>query len=547
MKHQFIISLICMTGMLASCADTDMEQMAMQQPDSQAAYSYLKKYGVLKDYSQHIGTNIDVQEFLDKNMTYRLIASNFAEMMPANAFSHAKFIKANGNADTTVVAELTNLASNLQMHLVSTPLIWHQQQNASYLNGLLTPNVIRPDGDEGGYCLKLTQTQQLGSATAAQVAYTFAKTPRVEPGITYKLKMWVRGSANGSIQVATYSNGKGSNFKPSVEVTTDWTHVVITNTMSSGISGLTSILFNVGEYVGTLYVDDIELIEYDTDRDKEVGKNLNTMNTSLDDAETTAQSIAIQTNDQNTLEDVGVSNLGEGYDPDATYVEKTVEEKKAIMTTEMHHYLEAVLKAGKDVVSDWIVVADPLTAPDEDASNFFWQSYLGDTDYAVTAFTEAAKYTAGKLYIGATDLLNTPEDGEKLKTLVENLESKGARVDGYAISTTLLADDEQAIENLRNLLTSLSATGKSIRLVDVAVTLADTVTVSNVTEEQLQLQAKAVGIVVKTYMEAVPHAQRGGITLREAIDANDAKPIGLWDNDFNRKHAYGSVVEAIKP
>ena len=57
---------------LTSCADSDMEQLSMQEPESLQAYDYLKAYDVLKAYSGHVGVAMDAQTFLEKGMEYRI-------------------------------------------------------------------------------------------------------------------------------------------------------------------------------------------------------------------------------------------------------------------------------------------------------------------------------------------------------------------------------------------------------------------------------------------------------------------------------------------
>ena len=545
MKTQKILWMIGAACLLGACADTDLTQFSMKEPESLIAYDYLKGYNVLKSYDAHVGVTLDAQAFLEKGMAYRMAVANFSELAPTSLLNHASVVKANGELDTTYVAEMRDLAEKHQINLISEPLVNDQHQNVTYLNSKIAATVIHPDGEEGGYCLKMTNTQVLSNAADAQVAYTFAKTPRVESGITYKLKMWVHGTAEGNIQVATYANGKGSAFKPTIRVTKDWTRVEVTNTIVSGMSGMTSILFNLGEYVGTLYVDDIELIEFDTDRNKEVGKNLNTVNTNLDDAETTANSLAIQTNDSETLEDVGVSSLGEGYDPNATYVEKTSEEKNTILTTEMQQYLEGVMTVTKNVVSDWVVVANPLSEISEDVSHFYWQNYLGTTGYAVKSFAEAAKHTQGKLYIAQDGALLNMSVCDQLVAYVQSIESQGARVDGYALNVAISTDEEQTIATMSQTLQKLAATGKMIRLTDVQVIVGDSVLTAVVTEEQLQSQATVLGNVVKAYLDAVPEAQRGGIAFHALMDDENGLPLGLWDASYNRKHAYGSLVKQL--
>ena len=528
---------------LTSCADSDMEQLSMEKPATLASYEYLQQYDVLKTYADHIGVTMDEQDFLSNGMKYRIAVGNFSELVPGAAFSHARMVKANGTIDSVNIAKVLQRAEKCGMTLIGTPLIWHRRQNATYLNSLLLPNVVRPEGDDGGYCIKMTNTAAIGGPTAAQVAYTFAKTPQVEPGITYKLKMMVKGTTEGTLQVATYSNGKGSRFTPDISITKEWTKVEMLNTMASGIKGLTSLLFNLGQYVGTVYVDNIELVEWNTSRQREIGKNLNTQNTNLDDPEQTTASIAVHNDENGSLEDVGCSALGEGYDPLATYTEKTAEEKRTILTAEMQRYLGRVISSCKSV-SDWVVVSEPLaTAADADISSFYWQQYLGATEYAVQAFKEAARHTDGKLYVGEKDLESSTDKCQQLMSYIRAVEDSGARIDGIAIAIAANTTATR-VEAIGQLFDTLVASGKLIRISDLSVAIGNDITTDEATEEQLQQQAELTERIVEAYVTKVPAAQRGGITLHQVLD--DSQPLGLWTAGYERKHCYGAIARQLK-
>lgn len=523
--------------MLASCAgDTEMEQLAVSEPEALAAYDYLKSYDVLKNYDQQVGVAMSADAFLDKGMEYRIAVANFGQLSLGTTLSHQKMVRASGTIDTKILESVLALARQHGMALVGTPLIGHRHQNITYLNGLLSPNVIRPEGDDGGYSVKMTNSGQV-AMTDAQVAYSFAKTPQVEPGIKYKLTMMVRGTAEGTVQVATYSNGKGARFTPNMAVTKEWQKVELQTTMASGIKGLTSILFNLGQYVGTLYVDNIELFEIDNSG-YEVTDNLNTLNTNLDDAEMTAASVTIQTNTEGSIEEAGVSSLGEGYDPLATYVEKTNEEKQLILTAEIKRYLSAVMSACGDDVKDWIVVSEPLATDDGDASSFYWKSYLGG-DYVATAFQQAAALTEGRMYIGG-GILETPAEAQTLTAYIAQVERLGAHIDGIAVnihaSLTTTTDYKQIFQ-------TLAASKKLVKIADLYVDIAGT-PADNITDKQLQQQAAVLADILKAYNSEVPQSQRGGIVWHQMLDGE--QPLGLWDKNYNRKHAYGSLADGIK-
>lgn len=551
MKHYLIISLSVCIALLTSCADNDMVQLKMDEPSSLSSYDYLADYDVLKNYADfNIGIVMDASTFLDNGVEFRIATSNFNEVLPTSVFSHASTVKASGRVDTTTVISVIDRAKEQGMNVFAYPLISNNNLNSTYLNSKLEPNVIRPDGDDGGYALKMTNTVKSDAAADAQVAYTFARTPSVEPSITYKLTFMVRGTAEGTVQCATYSNGKGSRFTPAFNVTKEWTKVTMTNSMAAGITGLQSILFNIGQYLGTMYVDNIELYELD-DWGYEATDNLNTVNMNLDDAETTAASIEIQT-DNGGLEDVGVSNLGEGYDPLATYVEKTTEEKHSILSSEINNYLSSVVSTANDYVNEWAVVCNPLrgtevATSDGDAlggGEFYWADYMGK-DYIVEAFKTAAQYadSSDKLYICESGMDADANKCDALLSLIDYVEGKGGRIDGIGVDIDLSTTNANR-SLISSLFSKLAATGKLVKITNLTVTVANDVPTDSLTEEEEMSQSDLYQYIVQTYKQQVPAAQRTGIVQSNVLDMADS-PVGLWNRSYARKHTYGGFVKGL--
>lgn len=551
MKPYILSAAICL-GLMSSCADTDMTQLSVDEPSSIASYNYLKSYDVLKSYADfNIGINQDATTFLSDGVPFRIAASNFSALTPGVAFSHGATVKASGAVDTAQVKKIIELAKTQGMSVFGSPLISNADQNSTYLSSKLEPNVIRPEGDDGGYSLKMTNTVYSSAITDAQVAYTFARTPSVEPGIKYELKFMVRGTAEGKVQCSTYSNGRGSRFLPVFDVTTTWTQVTMTNTMATGITGLSSILFNLGHYLGTLYVDNIELYELD-DWDQEATDNLNTLNTDLDDVETTAKSIEIQTSN-NGLEDVGASALGEGYDPLAKYVEKTDKEKDSILSQAIDTYLSHVMNVEKGYITEWGVVNNPLEGTEIATSagktlssgEFFWADYMGK-DYALKSFKTAAKYASAtdKLYISECGMDSDATKRAAFLSYVSYLEGKGARIDGIGTAIDVTTTHVDTLQ-IATMFSELAATGKMVKITDLKVAIGDGVLADSVSENQWMAQSNIYQYIVKSYKKNVPEAQRGGIVQDAVLDTN-VSPVGLWDRTYARKHAYGGFVKGLK-
>lgn len=544
-KH-FIYACLCCSMALAlgSCADHDMLHSDVDMPETLKATDYLKDYDVLSSYAAFpISVSADYSTLSEDNVVRRIMQENFSELAPSDVFDHENAMKATGKVDSVRIATIAKLASDNGLHLFAGPLVSSTGQNATYLNSLIQPNVMRPDGDDGGYCIKITNSALCDNAKDAQVAYTFAKTPAVEPYIQYRLAFMVRGTSTGTVQCATYSNGKGSNFTPTFEVTSDWTRVELMNTMASGISGLTSVLFNVGLYVGTIYIDDLELVEID-DWGYEATGNLNTVNADLDDYETTLASISIHT-DHGGFEEATVSELGEGYDPLATYVEKTYDEKNTILSGCMQGFIADVMRNADG--ADWQVLHNPIDATGNLVESngeaalpgeFFWHDYMGK-EYAVKAFQYAAQaQLSSALYISQDGMEYNSTLADRLVELTNWIDQQGAHVDGIGMSIDVSTDsvDTNAISNT---LAKLAATGKKVRITSLKVDVP-----SAYEDADLVEQGQLYQTIVKAYMDAVPAAQRGGIVVAQAVDGT--RPTGLWDATYSRKHAFGGFVKGLQ-
>ena len=71
----------CLMAMVA-CADNDMEQLSVTEPETLTAYDYLKDYDVLRSYDSKVGVVMDAGTFFEKGMEYRIAVANFGQIVP---------------------------------------------------------------------------------------------------------------------------------------------------------------------------------------------------------------------------------------------------------------------------------------------------------------------------------------------------------------------------------------------------------------------------------------------------------------------------------
>lgn len=257
--------------------------------------------------------------------------------------------------------------------------------------------------------------------------------------------------------------------------------------------------------------------------------------------------------------DYYIDNITIDWESSGSTIEKTPEEKKAIIDGELERWIAGMMAVSKDYVKAWDVVNEPMDdgSPYElktgvgktlEADHFYWQDYMGK-DYAVRAFELARQYgnPGDILFINDYNLEYNLDKCKGLIEYVEYIESQGVTVDGIGtqmhISTT--SDKDKIVEMFQ----LLAATGKLIKVSELDLGVG--VKTSDATDEHYLAQAAMYKFVVEKYKEIIPADQRYGITVWSPKDspANSSwragEPIGLWTEEYNRKRAYASFAEGL--
>lgn len=512
MSRNNIIWLTCCC-LMAACADNEMTSLTVSEPDSLARTDYLKDYAPLKSYTtMNVGTAVDGSIYDQHDLTYRALCENFSEVQPQRLFTHASLMTASGTLDTETATGFLDNAAASGHKVLAGPLCTHQMQNADYLNNLIKPDVLSLDGSPlTSRCIVATNTVVSDDAKSQQFEFAFTKTPGVKPNLEYEFMFYVRGSRNGSF---TMSVPGGSDFSPKVNVTQEWKKVRAHVVMAQGIYNLRSVLFNIGTYAGTLYIDNLELYEIDEYGDR--SKNKLKDNANLDDEDATATGLTLVDGSSDGITQLAVSEAGDGYDPNTYTVDKTAEEKARILTAALTDYVTSVVSLYKGKVAAWDVVAQPFTT-DDDANSFQWQDYLG-RDYAVMAFRQARTAGAGNLVITELGMESDIDKCRKLIDYIDYIEQQGGKVDGI---NAIISTDSYSQSELAGMLRLLAATGKMVRLSEIEARTAD-----------------GYADIIRTYIQTVPAPQRYGISLKSFSP--------LWNDEKNRTEIYGAIADAIR-
>ncbi len=257
----------------------------------------------------------------------------------------------------------------------------------------------------------------------------------------------------------------------------------------------------------------------------------------------------------------------------------TPQEKKDTLSWAMRNWIEGMMKACEGRVKSWDVVNEAIAGFDEDgdgiydlqhasnnASDFFWQNYLGDIDYVRTAVKYAREFGPQdqKLFINDYNLESDWDGNMKLKSLIEWIkrwEADGVtKIDGigsqmhisYHLDAATQERKKSAIENSFRL---MAATGKLVRISELDMGVVDAsgkeVNTADVTEEQLKAMGDYYKWIVTKYREIVPVAQQWGVCQWCITDSPASsgwranQPVGLWDLNYARKHTFAGFADGL--
>lgn len=488
------------------------------------------RYDSLKNYATfQLGVGIDLTLYMQNADYKKTVDQNFDVITVGYDMKHAAMVKGNGGLDFTKVDKLfTTLPTN--MRVFGHTLIWHQNQNVSYLNGLIGPDVVGPNlvtnGDletgnlnswtvqNAGKGISITQESTHQGAYAIKL---MAKTGssldwdlqmgsssiNVIVGHSYELSFWMRseGAGNGRISFSGLSNGYPYvNGAKLFSTSSTWTKVIYGSSIVQPNATTLKFSFDLGTVSDMIYyLDDIKLIDVTT----------------------------------------------------GIVTEKTDAEKSTIIDASMKNWIYAMVGHYKNKVKAWDVVNEPLaddgtlrTRKSSDTGDlFYWQDYLGK-DYAVKAFKYAreAGNANDTLFINDYNLESNANKLNKLIEYVNYIESNGAQIDGIGTQMHISINTDTTM--VADMFKKLAATGKQIKISELDVKL----NTSAGTPEQQTIQAEIYRKVTELYIKNIPIAQRYGITIWSVTDADswikDDSPC-LWKKDYSRKVAYKGFADGL--
>ncbi|POY41373.1 glycosyl hydrolase family 10 [Flavobacterium alvei] len=163
MKYIKILPLIVLSFLLFSSCDDQIMEWGKDPSHGEVTGAELplelqekiSRYEPLKNYTTFIlGGGVGLDLYMT-NETYRKLTNeNFDEVTIGYEMKHGPMVKANGAIDFTKVDAFIAKVKEAGLTVYGHTLVWHSNQNASYLNSLIAPTII--PGSSGTNVLDLT-------------------------------------------------------------------------------------------------------------------------------------------------------------------------------------------------------------------------------------------------------------------------------------------------------------------------------------------------------------------------------------------------------
>ena len=283
------------TFILMSCNDDVMAPGGYDVGEAPAS-------GTLKALAQAHGTKIgNILSYSDlaNQQKLELIKREFDNVTFGYEMKHGAIVRNDGSMDFSRADAMSTWAKNNGIAVYGHTLVWHQNQNAAYLNNLaggsgevnyanllergdfekgnldgwqaanpgLGITVTTEDTHRGSYAVKLIADPQYNTAWRLQLK---APAVKVMPGHTYKIEFWARCvEGGGKVRISTGAGNqlKGENsgddrqYLPDLDVTDSWQKFTYETVYGEGLvagGNELQIVFDMGHIGGkTYYLDDV--------------------------------------------------------------------------------------------------------------------------------------------------------------------------------------------------------------------------------------------------------------------------------------------------
>ncbi len=522
-----------------------------------------------------LGAAVKSDDFNKKGSLYDIAVENFNQVVSTYHMKHSSIVQDDGSMDFSTVDTFIQNCDEAGVELFGHALCWYVANNTNYLNDLIEETVANTQGSsssdtwseivvngdmeatdyypvsefktatgsvsadgEGyggvGYCYTITNSTVGDYSYNAQARITLGAENAFLAYDEFKVKFDVRASTNITLSPTTLSSASSSyliGFSPgSIDVTTEWQTVEFdlnadTCGKAEKFSSAHNLVFDFGQYVGTLYFDNVSVLRKDQD----------------------------------------------------DWTDATNEALDTAITASMENWVKTMMEHSPNIVA-WDAINEPMSdtyplelrSGEESAATgdiFYWNDYMGD-DYARDVIRFARQYGGEDLILFVNDygLQWKHQQCQKLQGIInwiEYWEADGVtRIDGigsqmHLTYSTKESTQEYLKEGILDMYEMAAQTDKLFKISELDIILQDDsgsdIATVDMTAEQNQMMADFYQFIIEKYFEMIPVEQQYGITHWSIFDAalgtswRPGLPTGLWTEDGEaRKTTYASYVLGLQ-
>ena len=320
MKYTKIIPILALSAMLfSSCEDDIMEWEDVDEQNKVTTAELpleleekISRYDVLNSYTDYVlGAGIILDLYMNDETYSTIVNENFDDVTVGYAMKHGPMVNAEGELNFETVDNFIAKTKEAGIDVYGHTLIWHANQNASYLNGLIAPQVI--PGSSGASALDLSglkdgtftgwalnnpgdgisiieneglsgdsQAIQLIASTSSSQAYNLQLTTpniSVNSGHVYEISFYIKSDQPGKGRISFDANvtnqypykdwyNTGGEFTEAFETSSQWQQVKFTVDDLKADATTFNFNFDLGYLPGVTYlidVDNISVVDLDAE------------------------------------------------------------------------------------------------------------------------------------------------------------------------------------------------------------------------------------------------------------------------------------------
>lgn len=314
MKFKYIFPLIASSLLVLSSCDDNLMEWG-KDPDHGAVtgaelplelVEKISRYEPLKSYTNFVlGNGIGADLYMSDAAYRKIVNENFDEVTPGYAMKHGAMVNAKGEINFATIDAFIAETKKAGLTVFGHTLVWHSNQNASYLNGLIAPTVIPGSSgtnildvaglksgaftnwarnnpgkgitviDNAGLASATKAIQLAASATSAQPYSLQLTSPNVPivTGHNYEISFYIKSDLAGKGRLsfnASLTNqypykdwyNTGGSFTEAFATTSAWQQVKIKLAPGDFKAGSTTFQFNLdlGYLPNVTYLIDVNTI-----------------------------------------------------------------------------------------------------------------------------------------------------------------------------------------------------------------------------------------------------------------------------------------------